>query len=216
MDKRFQKVEWGVDKRRERTTDEYWKQPYKWRHDLWKSNFTPRIFVGHLCDVLDDGVPASWLEDVIDLIVDVPEFNWLLLTKRHHNLHRIHELVRERTNRDTIKQLWLGVSAENQATYDDRVPALMRTPAAVHFVSVEPMLGPINITGQPKPDWIICGGESGPGARPLRPPWAEALLEQCLFGNVPFFFKQWGGRNKKQTGRELQGRTWDEFPKEAQ
>lgn len=131
-----------------------------------------------------------------------------------------------------LKNVWLGTSVENQTTADERIPHLLRCPAAVRFLSVEPMLGAVdlkirgvltgnrggrvNIDGKigdlPGIDWVIVGGESGPGARPMHPSWARSIRDQCAAAGVPFFFKQWGGVNKKRTGRLLDGRTWDEFP----
>lgn len=147
--------------------------------------------------------------------------------------------------------VWLGVSVEDQKTANERIPLLLQTPAAVRFVSAEPLLGPIDLLSKEitncrgrcshehctpfEIDWVICGGESGPGARPMHPDWARSLRDQCTAASVPFFFKQWGewapydrGRNgeglkpqdspigkygKKNAGRMLDGRTWDEFPK---
>jgi protein gp37 len=139
-----------------------------------------------------------------------------------------------------IKNVWLGVSVEDQQTADERIPLLLQTPAAVRFISAEPLLGPIRLNdGQSlnysqrlkkgwslnmlqQLDWIICGGESGPNARPMHPNWARSLRDQCQAAGVPFFFKQWGahtedGRRigKKAAGRVLDGRTWEEFPFEG-
>ena len=120
-----------------------------------------------------------------------------------------------------LRNVWLGVSVENQEAADERIPHLLATPAAVRFLSVEPMLGPIQLAKVPGFNrmgldlsnwWVICGGESGPGARTMDVGWALALRDQCRAAGVPFFFKQWGGINKKAAGRELDGRTWDETP----
>lgn len=119
-------------------------------------------------------------------------------------------------------RIWLGVSVEDQATADERIPHLLATPAAVRFLSVEPMLGPIQFGRVPGFNrmgldlsnwWVICGGESGPGARTMDVGWALSMRDQCRAAGVPFFFKQWGGVNKKAAGRELDGRTWDEMPR---
>ena len=115
-----------------------------------------------------------------------------------------------------LPNLWLGVSAEDQATADERIPELLSTPAAVRFVSAEPLLGPIDPVpfagGTAGIDWLIAGGESGPGARRMDTAWAIDLQDQCEASGVAFFFKQWGGVNKKAAGRELNGRTYSEFP----
>jgi protein gp37 len=140
-----------------------------------------------------------------------------------------------------LPSVWLGVSVENQDAADARIPDLLATPAAVRFLSVEPLLGPVDLNvaawgkGLPRPpadiqvrqmatvngmrlplralDWVIVGGESGPGARPMHPDWVRSLRDQCVAAGVPFFMKQWGGVRKKLRGRILDGRTWDEMPK---
>ena len=138
-----------------------------------------------------------------------------------------------------LPNVWLGVSVENQQTADERIPHLLRTPAAVRFLSVEPLLSAVDlrfwdprnpksegewmasieevgVIGKNRPvDWVIVGGESGPGARPMEADWARSLRDQCVEAGVPFFFKQWGGVHKKQTGRLLDGRTWDQMPRPA-
>ena len=144
-----------------------------------------------------------------------------------------------------LENVWLGTSIEDQATADERIPHLLKCPAAVRFLSYEPALGPVTLSlgelmgdnedsdvghkpgggenGMPwhqhwlhepcqRVDWVICGGESGPGARPMDPDWARSIRNQCVAAGVPFFFKQWGGVNKKRAGRLLNGRTWDEMP----
>jgi protein gp37 len=109
-----------------------------------------------------------------------------------------------------MKNVWLGTSAENQEMWDKRLPLLMGIPAAVHFVSAEPLLGEIEM-GIWRPEWLIVGGESGPGARTMERKWVESLRDQCD-ERTAFLFKQWGGVRKEKTGRELDGRTWDGYP----
>ncbi|MCP4661021.1 MAG: phage Gp37/Gp68 family protein [bacterium] len=127
-----------------------------------------------------------------------------------------------------LPNVWLGTSIENQETADERIPLLLDTPAVVRFVSAEPLLGSLDLSRDleleiqafggnglkcfPRIDWVICGGESGPGARPMDPDWARSLRDQCLAAEVPFLFKQWGGTNKKRAGRALDGCTWDGMP----
>lgn len=125
-----------------------------------------------------------------------------------------------------LPNVWLGVSTEDQKWADIRIPALLETPAAVRFISAEPLIGPITLSadaigryygGDPREDergldWVIVGGESGRGARPMHPDWARSLRDQCTSAGVPFLFKQWGGRTPKANGRDLDGRTWDEYP----
>ncbi len=129
-----------------------------------------------------------------------------------------------------LPNVWLGVSVEDQKRADLRIPALLKTPAAKRFLSCEPLLGPVDLTlvdfdgstglhvleeSSYCVDWVIVGGESGPGARPMQPAWVRALRDQCAASEVPFFFKQWGGRTPKASGRELDGREWSEFPERA-
>jgi protein gp37 len=107
--------------------------------------------------------------------------------------------------------IWMGVSVENQ-NYTFRIDHLRQTGAIVKFLSLEPFLGPLPSLNLEGIDWVIVGGESGPGARPIDPAWVLEIRDQCLDAGVPFFFKQWGGTRKKKSGRELDGRTWDEMP----
>lgn len=112
-----------------------------------------------------------------------------------------------------IKNVWIGTTVENQIQANYRVPTLLDTPANVRFLSVEPMLSKVKIPNIKKLDWVICGGESGHGARELNPEWVRSLRDQCVEAGVPFFFKQWGGNNKKKNGRLLDGKIYEEFPK---
>ncbi len=122
-----------------------------------------------------------------------------------------------------LPNVWLGVSAEDQATADSRIPVLLETPAAVRWLSAEPLLGPMEIDdflwpvrgGRPALDWVVAGGESGPGARPMDPSWPRSLRSQCICAQVPYFFKQWGGATSKAGGCELDGRTWQQMPERA-
>jgi protein gp37 len=137
-----------------------------------------------------------------------------ILTKRHERLAHLDGLVG-----DWPENVWMGVSVEN-ANYLDRIDRLRETRAAIKWLSIEPLLGPLpdlDLTGI---DWVVVGGESGPGARPMDPAWAREIRDHCIEQGVPFFFKQWGAfgpdgvkRPKKKNGRELDGRTWDEWPK---
>lgn len=119
-----------------------------------------------------------------------------------------------------LPNVWLGVSAEDQKTANERIPVLLETPAAVRWLSAEPLLGPVEIDdflwpagGRPALDWVVAGGESGPGARPMDPSWPRSLRNQCICARVPYFFKQWGGTTAKAGGCELDGRTWRQMPK---
>lgn len=188
-----------------------------------------RVFCASLCDVFDDEVPIEWLADLLGLIDDCKNLDWQLLTKRpeniasrmdaamHGNFDRLNTFAKH------MPHVWLGTSVENQEMADQRIPALQLIPASVHFLSCEPLLGPVDLklgrnghclqrTIGEDLHWIICGGESGPGARPMDPAWARSLRDQANAAGVAFHFKQWGGVNKKTAGRELDGRTWDELP----
>lgn len=190
-----------------------------------------RIFVNSMSDLFHDDVPGSYIGRVWDVMAQCPQHTFQILTKRHA---RMKSVVGTFTwDRAPLPNVWLGVSAENQQWADIRIPALLDTPAAVRFVSAEPLLGPIDICEslalwKPPMDhpawggkrlparevlhWLIAGGESGRGARPMNPDWVRQLRDDCERGGIAFLFKQWGGRTPKANGRELDGRTWDEYP----
>lgn len=224
----------------------------------------PRVFCASLADWLDDEVPIEWLADLLGLIHATPSLDWLLLTKRPQNFHsRIEAALepaswpgRSRYVRDWLQgtppaNVWIGTTVEDQQRADERIPALLEIPAPARFLSCEPLLGPVDITHIRKGDdqwfprqhiqWVICGGESGPKARPMHVNWARSLRDQCATGGVPFFFKQWGEWHplcqggqaiggtstsryyfddgythawlgKKMAGRLLDGREHNEFP----
>jgi protein gp37 len=189
---------WGKGQPRKRTSKAYWRQPFKWEREAKRTGARPRIFCGSLCDVFDWEVSELWRTDLFDLVAATPHLDWLLLTKRIEET-----AVPESDDAEMLPNLWLGVSVENQKAADKRIPLLVRIQAAVRFVSCEPLLGPINLwrecTVGDDPaipyiavDWVICGGESGPRARPMDPVWAQSLRDQCQAAEVPFLFKQWG------------------------
>lgn len=211
MDTRYGRVKWGDGNPRSRTSESYWRDPYKWNRLAAASGVRERVFCASLADVLDDQVPVAWLMDLLNVIRDTPHLDWLLLTHREHALGRIPALLMDMFGVNLLPNIWLGVSAELQPLWNRRVRLLMETPAVVHFVSVEPMLGGIQLNGL-FPEWVICGGESGAGARGMFDEWVIELMMECQACDIPFFFKQWGGVNKKAAGRELLGRTYDEFP----
>ena len=158
-----------------------------------------------MSDLFHDDVPTEYVQRVFDVMRRAHWHTFQVLTKRAERLEVIDGLI------DWPPNVWMGVSVESER-YRYRIDDLRRTGAAVKFLSLEPLLGPLpglDLTGI---DWVIVGGESGPGARPIDDAWVVDLRDQCLAADVPFFFKQWGGRNKKKTGRLLQGRTWDELP----
>jgi protein gp37 len=172
--------------------------PLKWK--------TPkRIFVNSMSDLFHVDVPLSYIKDVFDVMGRAHWHQYQVLTKRSERLLELSPRL------DWAPQIWMGVSVEN-AGYVNRIDDLRETGAHVKFLSLEPLLGPLHQLNLRGIDWAIVGGESGPGARPVDPAWVTDLRDQCVRAGVAFFFKQWGGVQKKKTGRELEGRTWDEMP----
>ncbi len=169
----------------------------------WKKPQT--IFVNSMSDLFHNDVPLEFIHRVFDVMRHAHWHSFQVLTKRPERLVEVDPLLRWSSN------MWMGVSVEN-ADYAFRVDLLRQTHAEVKFLSLEPLLGPLRKLDLRAIDWVIVGGESGPKARPMDPTWALDLRDQCQHANVPFFFKQWGGTRKKQAGRILEGRTWDQMP----
>ncbi len=175
--------------------------PLRWRQPR-------RVFVNSMSDLFQDGVPQDFIAKVWAVMERANWHSFQILTKRPDNM------------RDVIKQaqlpmlpnVWLGTSVES-AVYADRIKVLRTIPAAVRFISFEPLLGAVGRPSLKDIHWAIVGGESGPGARPMNPEWVSSILQTCEKTGTAFFFKQWGGVNKKKTGRILNGRTWDEYPR---
>ncbi|MFE4606908.1 DUF5131 family protein [Streptomyces niveus] len=169
----------------------------------WKA---PRmVFVNSMSDLFHAKVPISFVRDVFQVIAETPQHTYQLLTKRARRLRRIADDLEWPAN------LWMGVSVENEAQ-TDRIDELRQVPAAVRFLSCEPLLGPLPGIDLEGIGWVIVGGESGANHRPLEQEWVEAIRNACLAAEVPFFFKQWGGRSPKAGGRELDGAKWDQMP----
>lgn len=189
---RFGTVQWGPHAERKRTSAKYWKEPLKWAKRVTPGDERPRVFCASLADVFDNKVPAQWRADLFKLIEDTPGLDWLLLTKRPEN---IRDMLDE-TNRSGLPlNVWLGTTCEDQERYNHRWPVLASIAANVHFISYEPALGPLDLTATREttpllPDWIICGGESGPKRRPFEEQWARQLRLQCALFSIPFFMKQ--------------------------
>lgn len=224
--------------------------PLKWRRPR-------RIFVNSLSDLFHDAIPDEFIARVFAVMALTPRHTYQVLTKRHGRLRSLlndedfrslvsgeivgmavedglddsHLSGEARSYRDwwPLDNVWLGVSVENQQWADIRIPALLDTPAAVRFLSCEPLLGPVSLTATSdawgkylidRVAWVIVGGESGPGARPMAADWARTLRDECSDHGVPFLFKQWGQhdehghrrRSKHDAGRELDGRTHDDMP----
>lgn len=174
------------------------REPYGWK--------TPRlVFVNSMSDLFHARVPLGFVRDVFAVIADTPQHTYQILTKRAARLRKIAGRL------DWPANLWMGVSVENATTLS-RMDDLRAIPAAVRFVSCEPLLGPLDTIDLTGIGWVIVGGESGTHHRPMNPAWATALRDRCVADDVPFFFKQWGGRTPKQGGRLLEGRAWDQIP----
>jgi protein gp37 len=169
----------------------------------WKRPTT--IFVNSMSDLFQKGVPLDFIQRVFAIMHKADWHRFQVLTKRADRLAEMAPALAWAPN------IWMGVSVEN-ADYVDRIDALRTVPAVTRFLSLEPLLGPLPKLDLAGIHWVIVGGESGPKARPMREEWAIDIRRQCERAGVPFFFKQWGGRNKKKAGRLLEGRTWNAMP----
>lgn len=164
-----------------------------------------RIFVNSMSDLFHEGVPVEYIQRVFEVMNKADWHEYQVLTKRAERLEDLNGVLK------WAPHIWMGVSVENSDQVW-RIDHLRRTNAHVKFLSIEPLLGPIRKLSLGGIDWVIVGGESGPGARPMAEEWVTDIRNQCVRSSVAFFFKQWGGVFKKKTGRELEGRTWDEMP----
>lgn len=172
--------------------------PHSWR--------TPKlVFVNSMSDLFHAKVPVPFIQDVLAVMAATPQHTYQVLTKRSHRLRRIADRL------DFPSNAWIGVSVES-ADHLTRIDDLRAVPAAVRFLSCEPLIGPLGRLDLTGIHWVIAGGESGPRHRPMDPAWVEEIRDACEAAGVPFFFKQWGGRTPKAGGRTLDGRTYDEMP----
>lgn len=216
-------INWGPGAPRRRTSASNWAKPLAWNanhEEFFEMNgYRQRVFCASLADVFDNEVDPQWRMDLFSLIAKTPNLDWLLLTKRIGN-------VKKMSSADSLmfemieSRVWLGATIVNQEEADRDIPKLLAVPAARRFLSMEPLLGEVNLTAipmggsghhefdpiitanvlrraeayppLPSIDWVIVGGESGPGARPMHPDWARSLRDQCAAADVPFLFKQWG------------------------
>ncbi len=196
-----------------------------------------RVFVNSMSDLFHANIPDDFIARVFAVMAATPRHTYQLLTKRHGRMRSL--LSRDQFRADVairlgglavrhdevpapmpwpLPNLWLGVSVEDQERAELRIPALLDTPAAVRWLSCEPLLGEVdifansNIDRDPGLNWVVVGGESGLRSRPMEVRWARGLRDECVGAGIPFFFKQWGGRTPKANGRELDDRTWDEMP----
>lgn len=173
-------------------------QPLRWTEPR-------KIFVNSMSDLFHPEIPLDFIQRAFDVMGRAYWHTFQILTKRSDRLAEVAERLPWHDN------IWMGVSVENR-DYTYRIEHLRRVPAAICFLSVEPLLGPIPRLPLQGIDWVIVGGESGPGCRKIESDWVRNIRDRCLANGVPFFFKQWGGTRKKLSGRELDGRTWDEMP----
>jgi protein gp37 len=216
MDKRYGRVQWGPHGERKRTSQNNWEKPLAWAKKA--NGYRPRVFCASLADWLDNRVPRTWRADLGRLIEATPELDWLLLTKRPENYEKLApwDLGMIPSN------VWLGVTCEDQVHYERRWGILSRPHinATIKFVSYEPALGPLVLQHQPGtsvPEWVICGGESGPGARRMKRKWVRALRDECADLNVAFFMKQIGSNHNRWPAR-IRGKGDDmaEWPEDLQ
>lgn len=231
---------WGPHAPRRRTKT--WGNPVKWNKQAEGASARPRVFCASLADFADNhkSIQPEWRQDLIDLIDQTPNLDWLMLTKRPQNVMRLYEW----RNRPIPDNIWIGTTVEDQKTANQRIPHLLGIPARVRFLSCEPLLGPVDLEypkgiwpdgpphccsgydcgckGMPTEppliydlNWIITGGESGNNHRPDNADWYRSLRDQCAAAGVPFLFKQWGGKSQKvikKIGRELDGVIHDGYP----
>ncbi len=172
--------------------------PLKWKKPQM-------IFVNSMSDLFHKKVPVGFIDKVFDIMCSAEWHQFQILTKRAGRMQKLNPRLPWRSN------MWMGVSIENEdCTF--RIEHLIKTNAKIKFLSLEPLIGPLRNLNLDGIDWVIVGGESGPKARPMNPDWVMDIRDQCLNADVPFFFKQWGGVNKKKTGRILENKTWDQMP----
>jgi protein gp37 len=169
----------------------------------WKTSKV--VFVNSMSDLFHKDIPLSFIKEVFRVMNENPQHVFQVLTKRAERLYEVHKELKWTHN------IWMGVSVENEKVIK-RIDFLRKTKAKVKFLSLEPLIGPLPNLNLRKIDWVIVGGESGTKPRPMNPDWVLDIQEQCERAEVAFFFKQWGGRNKKAAGRILKGRTYDEMP----
>ncbi|MBE2200426.1 MAG: phage Gp37/Gp68 family protein [Anaerolinea sp.] len=246
FDHRFGKVKWGAQGKRVRTSAANWKKPLKWNREATESGRRALVFCASLADVFEDKSDQpemdDWRADLMAMIQATPSLDWLLLTKRPENVMRLLNVAWEKLGGDTVTALppnvWIGVSVENQEQADKRIPALLKIPVGVRFLSMEPLLGPVDLsrvefkassvasyvhnvldfkgTQAPTIDWVIVGGESGPNARQMDSDWARSIRDQCQAAGVPFFFKQWGEYWPDDQGQWLGGPAIDPFSEDRE
>jgi len=202
MSKRLKAM--GVEKYKDafkvRTHPDQLNIPYTWKA-------SKIVFVNSMSDLFHKDIPLDFIKQVFKVMNDNPNHVFQVLTKRAERLFEVHNELKWTHN------IWMGVSVENESV-TDRIDFLRKTKARVKFLSCEPLIGPLPNLNLKKIDWVIVGGESGHRPRPMDTDWVLDIQEQCKKSDIAFFFKQWGGRNKKANGRLLNGKTYDEMPEQ--
>jgi protein gp37 len=198
---------WGPKRERRMLSDHHWAAPVLWDQAAAETGVRSRVFCASMADVFDERAPKEEFRRLWSLIRRTPNLDWQILTKR---THRILENLPSDWG-DGYQNVWLGTSVEDERVVQ-RIRQLAPIPATVHFLSLEPLIGPLPNLPLRGIEWVIVGGESGSGARPMQAEWVLDIQEQCRRAEVAFFFKQWGGTNKKKAGRTLNGREYDELP----
>ncbi|QRA41998.1 DUF5131 family protein [Chryseobacterium cucumeris] len=200
MSKRLKSM--GVEKYKDnfeiRTHEDALKIPYTWKN-------SKVVFVNSMSDLFHKDIPLDFIKKVFKVMNNNPQHVFQVLTKRSERLLELHTELKWTHN------IWMGVSVENEKV-KERIDYLRQTNAKVKFLSLEPLIGPLSNLNLERIDWVIVGGESGHRPRPIHSEWVIDIQEQCEKNEVAFFFKQWGGKNKKASGRILNGRTYDEMP----
>lgn len=210
MDHRYRKVKWGPTGTRQRTSETNWRKPLQWNRQAQAQGVRYRVFCASLADVFENNPQLlDWRQDLFNLIDQTPNLDWLLLTKRPQH---VFDFVPGRWLAGLPTNVWLGTSVENQEQADKRVPELMKIPVGVRFLSMEPLLGPVDLWGARYKNpsggltgaitswgcginWVIVGGESGKSARLMQAEWVQAIKRDCEGASVPFFFKQGSAAN---------------------
>ena len=186
--------------------------PIRWRRPR-------RVFVNSMSDLFFERIPVDWIQSILDVMLQSPQHSFQVLTKRERRMSEVVPRLRLQDGRlwkdDPPSHIWLGVSVENQEMADRRIPVLARTPAAIRFLSVEPLIAPVKLRGLLNGiHWVIVGAESGPGARPMQMDWVRAVRDECVAAGLAFFFKQ-AVQNKRMVGLPfLDSRKWNQYPKQ--
>ncbi len=199
---------WGPRAARRFFGQAHWQEPLKWNRAALQDQRPARVFCASMADVFEDNRTLdSERNKLWNLIEETPWLHWQLLTKRPENI-----LAMVPWGESWPNNVWIGTSVENADAAEKRLPLLREVPAAIRFLSCEPLIGPLDDIDLSGIHWLIAGGESGPKHRPLDISWVRALRDRCQEANIAFFFKQWGGIRSKSGGRELDGLYWSQFP----